>query len=732
MIAPPGGSVCADAWLLAFEAAAGDDRAAADRLERGRAYAHDGGVFTVRAGPGRITAYVRGSRPRPYRAHWRLPVLPDDAWAVLVRTLAARPAYEAALAEGDIPAQALAEAESAGARLLPAPGDLAPACTCPDQAACCKHAAALGYETAARLAGDPGLLVLLRGLAPEALRAAVRRHGPAAGAPRGASARFSAGRGGSASAAGPPLGGAVPPGGAALDGAVPSLGGTAGDAGSADDGAGPPADGALVQPIFADADADASAAGPASTGGAVPGPGGAEPVGQAAPGASGHLAPDAAASGSAHVGEDARPAAAVAARGVAATGVSSRPARSGSPAVDPVRPAAPPAPASVAGHADGQVAEGGAVRGSGSRTGPGRAGAAGDDADAEARADVGARADVASRADTESRAGTEARVGSDAPAGIEAHVGAEARADAEAHVGAEALAGADASADAHVRSSGDVPGRSGGAAGQRRGPLVGGMAADTVFGSVVRPPLPAPLPLPDAPGEAAAYPELPGAPSADALAFLATDAAHRAWHALAAVGAVGAAGAEGPDGPGAETDPLPDLSLWHDTIRLAATHPRLTGRRTLSPLFASLARTAGGDVLELARAAAAWRQGGPAGLTVLETVWDPPAGDFDRGRSALATLGITMTIHHNRLTHPTRPVQLRYGKDGRWYPYRGEPVAPAATDGPAQPVNGAGSGGRGDGVDRDGDGDGPGVEWWPEGPAAADPIRALAGLRDHS
>ncbi|MEW2455714.1 hypothetical protein [Streptomyces albus] len=727
MIAPPGGSVCADAWLRAFEAAAGDGRAAADRLERGRAYAHDGGVFTVRAGPGRITAYVRGSRPRPYRAHWRLPVLSDDAWAVLVRTLAARPAYEAALAEGDIPAQALAEAESAGARLLPAPGDLAPACTCPDQAACCKHAAALGYETAARLAGDPGLLVLLRGLAPEALRAAVRRHGPAAGAPHGASALPSAGGGGPASAAGPPLGGAVPPldGVAPLGGAVPPLDGTAGGAGSADDGAGPPADGALVRPVRADA--DAAAAGPTSTGGAVPGEGGAGPVGEAAPGASGHLAPDAAASGPAHVGEDAHRAAAV-----AATGVPSRSARSGSPAVDPVHLAASPAPASVAGHADGQVAEGGAVGGSGSRTGPGRAGAAGDDADAEARANVGSRADVASRADIESRAGAEARVATDAPAGVEVYAGAEACVDAEAHIGAEVLAGANADADTHVWASGDVPGRSGGAAGQRRGPLVGGMAADAVFGSVVRPPLPAPLPLPDAPGEAAAYPELPGAPSADALAFLATDAAHRAWHALAAIGALGAAGAEGPDDPGADTDPLPDLSLWHDTIRLAATHPRLTGRRTLSPLFASLARTAGGDALELARAAAAWRQGGPAGLTVLETVWDPPAGDFDRGRSALATLGITMTIHHNRLTHPTRPVQLRYGKDGRWYPYRGEPVAPAATAGPTQPGNRAGSGGRDDDVDRDGDGAGPGVEWWPEGPAAADPIRALAGLRDHS
>jgi hypothetical protein len=246
------------------------------------------------------------------------------------------------------------------------------------------------------------------------------------------------------------------------------------------------------------------------------------------------------------------------------------------------------------------------------------------------------------------------------------------------------------------------------------------LPAEEVFATSVRPPLPEPLPLwdgPDGPNVPGArpglptFPELPGAPSADALTFLASDAATRARHALTAVLVDGPEDADGPktpDGPKkAEHDPLPELSLWEDTIRLAATHPQLTGRRSLSPLFVGLAQSAGRDPLELARAAAAWRQGGRTGLQVLEAAWDPPAGDFDRGRSALAGLGIAMGIDRNRLTHISRPVQLRYGPDGRWYPYRA--ASDATTSRPA----------------------GASTDWWPEGPAAPDPVRALTGLSEH-
>jgi hypothetical protein len=185
-------------------------------------------------------------------------------------------------------------------------------------------------------------------------------------------------------------------------------------------------------------------------------------------------------------------------------------------------------------------------------------------------------------------------------------------------------------------------------------------------------------------------PGLPGAPDPADLAFLAADAARRAHEALTC-GTAGSAGLE-------------PLSLRHDAIRLAATHPELTGRGTLSARFARLARESGCSAPGLARAAAAWRQG-EEGLTLLDSAWDPPAGNFDRARGALAAADLPrMTIHRNRLTDSTRTFQLRYGRDARWYPYRSERLSGAR---------------KSEGEEED---------WWPEGPADSDPAAALTAL----
>ncbi|WP_314172835.1 SWIM zinc finger family protein [Streptomyces winkii] len=218
------------------------------------------------------------------------------------------------------------------------------------------------------------------------------------------------------------------------------------------------------------------------------------------------------------------------------------------------------------------------------------------------------------------------------------------------------------------------------AAGEAAAPA--GVPARDALATSVRTPLPAPLDPPEAPGEPPLLPELPGAPDPVALTFLATDAARRAHAALT----------KGP----AALGPLPPRD---DAIRLAATHPGLTGRGTFSARFARLARESGLTALELARAAAAWRQGGE-GLALLESAWDPPAGDFDRARGALAAADLPrMTIDRNRLTDPTRTFQLRYGRDNRWYPYRSEAPGPSGTE-----------------------------DWWPEGPSDSDPAAALTAL----
>ncbi|WP_369395326.1 SWIM zinc finger family protein [Streptomyces sp. CG1] len=193
------------------------------------------------------------------------------------------------------------------------------------------------------------------------------------------------------------------------------------------------------------------------------------------------------------------------------------------------------------------------------------------------------------------------------------------------------------------------------------------------------PPLPPPLPTPPHPEQPPVYPAAPGGPDPFALDQLATDAAARA-HALLATG----------------HDPVGELTLWQDAVRLAAARPGSGLTATTRTLYATLATAVGRTPADLARAVAAWRQGGLAGLAVLEEAWDPPAGRFDRARPLLLAADLpAFRPWRNRLTHPRGHVQLRLGHDGLWYAYESEP-----------------------GQD----------DWWPRGTPDLDPVGALTGL----
>ncbi|MER7098496.1 SWIM zinc finger family protein [Streptomyces humidus] len=213
---------------------------------------------------------------------------------------------------------------------------------------------------------------------------------------------------------------------------------------------------------------------------------------------------------------------------------------------------------------------------------------------------------------------------------------------------------------------------------QQPEPLAGVRAAEALAERRL-PPLPAPLPLPAHPEQPPAYPSAPHGPDSFALDHLATDAAARAY-ALLATG----------------RDEIGGLTLWQDAVRLAASRPGSGLTAATRSLYASLASAAGRTPSELARAVAAWRQGGPEGLTVLEESWDPPAGRFDRARPLLLAADLpAFRPRRNHLTHPRGHVQLRYGQDGLWYAYESEP-----------------------GHD----------DWWPRGTPDYDPVGALTGL----
>lgn len=192
------------------------------------------------------------------------------------------------------------------------------------------------------------------------------------------------------------------------------------------------------------------------------------------------------------------------------------------------------------------------------------------------------------------------------------------------------------------------------------------------------PDIPAPLLPPARPGHPVALPVDPPAWRAGLggdLFELAADAAGRAWEL--AVGLTADAG----------LGLSPDADLARRAARVLGT-----------PEFRSLPSRSGVGPRELAREALAWRHGALAGLELLHGQWDPLEADpesadlMKAARTVLrAKTGAPDSVERNRVT--AGRLQLRLGRDLRWYPY-------ARSDG----------------------------DWEPSGPPEADPATALAAL----
>jgi len=137
----------------------------------------------------------------------------------------------------------------------------------------------------------------------------------------------------------------------------------------------------------------------------------------------------------------------------------------------------------------------------------------------------------------------------------------------------------------------------------------------------------------------------------DDLLELAADAASRAWELAMGLSA----------DAGLNLDPDADLA-------------RRAARALGTPAFTVLAARSGVRERDLARQALAWRQGGLTGLESLRAEWDPATEDPDAlelltaARAALRTkTGAAEAVHGNQVTASN--LQLRLGRDLRWYPY---------------------------------------------------------------
>lgn len=147
-------------WIAAAEALGA---AYANRLPRGRRYAADGSVVDLQVAPGQVSAKVHGRRPNPYRVRLRVPELTDEEWERVAEALAVELRHAAALIDGRFPEDIDDLLRDVEVSLFPHPGELDTACSCPDVASPCKHAAAVHYVLGEYIDADPFLLTALRG-----------------------------------------------------------------------------------------------------------------------------------------------------------------------------------------------------------------------------------------------------------------------------------------------------------------------------------------------------------------------------------------------------------------------------------------------------------------------------------------------------------------------------------------------------------------------------------------
>ncbi|WP_237405858.1 SWF or SNF family helicase [Streptomyces sp. M2CJ-2] len=214
-------------------------------------------------------------------------------------------------------------------------------------------------------------------------------------------------------------------------------------------------------------------------------------------------------------------------------------------------------------------------------------------------------------------------------------------------------------------------------------------AAEAFAAGGIRPGLPDVPPLPAAPGVPPSLDTdgpLPAGIDPSALEFLAARTSARARHLLAE------AIRDGHERHLVEPDP----TVAQDAVRLAAGDPP---RAVADRLAAGSGR--GREGLDVA--VRAWRQGGTAALAVLDEEWMVDAEALARARAALESAWAegdederpVFRARANRWTVVGAPVQLRLGRDGRWWPYRKErgrwvPAGGAAQD-PATALASAGA-----------------------------------------
>lgn len=137
----------------------------AGRLSRGRSYARKGQVTSIEIEPGLVTAFVQGTRKKPYQIKLGFETVDEAAKELLLMRFREHASFAARLLAGEMPEEMELAFMEAGIPLFPKRTEMKRfKCTCPDDAIPCKHIVAVLLLIAEVIADDPFLLLKLRGI----------------------------------------------------------------------------------------------------------------------------------------------------------------------------------------------------------------------------------------------------------------------------------------------------------------------------------------------------------------------------------------------------------------------------------------------------------------------------------------------------------------------------------------------------------------------------------------
>ncbi|WP_460910505.1 SNF2-related protein [Spirosoma areae] len=137
----------------------------ANRLPRGKTYANKGAVQGLTIANNQISASIKGSAPRPYKAKLSVPLFTGQEKDWLLTEIRENPSTLAQLLNRQLPPELTEFTNRRGIQLFPRSfRDLSMGCSCPDFAVPCKHLAAVVYVIANEIDRNPFLVFQLKGL----------------------------------------------------------------------------------------------------------------------------------------------------------------------------------------------------------------------------------------------------------------------------------------------------------------------------------------------------------------------------------------------------------------------------------------------------------------------------------------------------------------------------------------------------------------------------------------